>query len=689
MATYSFDPIVVTATRMEQPISKTPASVSVVTAEEIAHKNIRTASEALAMLPGVVDDRPQGMADTACEITVRGFGENNVLVLYDGMPMNDGYSGKVNWSAIAIDDIERIEMVRGASSSLYGGKAVGGVINIISKNADKNKVKVYTSYGSNNTWKKGISVSQKLSDKWSASVGYENKSTDGYNKKLAKAASSTSSKWSNKKKGETATGAITTPGYNGKDIYVFGTTGRGAAKNETYNAKLKYKFSDTKSLTYRYTHDKFRIHAKDAITFMRDKDGNPVFSGNTIIGGKNYNFDESDFTDYNTYKDSALHALQYYDEDNKVTVNAGFSDIKSSGYSTGSDLAKEGKGSDTRYPSKSYRLDAQKEWNFGRNDLIAGINVQRDEMTCTSSSLAVWGDRNSVTKVSSKMGGKDFIFSAFVQDAYKFSEQWKMYAGVRLDHYKKYDGFYWTSKANIEREDDSYTEWSPKLSFEFTPTEKSLYYISYGHSFNPPRLYQLYRTSSSSEANPFLKPEKSDTVEFGMKHKLDDKTNLNTTLYHTKTKDLITSGRTPDGSKSTYVNKDEAKRTGLELELTHSFNDAWSMYANYAFEDAKDKNGDRIYSIPRHVFHTGIKYDKNKWDGYFDLQYCSDRNEPGEVAHRPSSYDSIYTMNAGVNYEFTKGALIGLAVNNILDRDYWSFYHGPGRTYTLSLSYEF
>ncbi len=174
-----------------------------------------------------------------------------------------------------------------------------------------------------------------------------------------------------------------------------------------------------------------------------------------------------------------------------------------------------------------------------------------------------------------------------------------------------------------------------------------------------------------------------------MKQKLDAKTNLNVTVYHTKTKDLVVSGKTPDGKKSTYVNKNKAKRTGFELELNHSMNDAWSMYANYAFEDAKDQADKRLYSIPRHVFHSGLRYDKNKWDGYFDVQYISERNDPGQVAHRPSSDDAVYTMNLGVNYEVAKGALLGFAVNNLLNRDYWSFYHAAGRTYTMSLSYEF
>ena len=70
------------------------------------------------------------MSETANGIEIRGFGENNILFLYDGMPMNDAYDGGMNWNAISVEDVERIEVVRGAASSLYGGHAVAAVVNM-------------------------------------------------------------------------------------------------------------------------------------------------------------------------------------------------------------------------------------------------------------------------------------------------------------------------------------------------------------------------------------------------------------------------------------------------------------------------------------------------------------------------------------------------------------------------------
>lgn len=91
--TFQLDEIVVTATRTMEEAKKVPAVVHVITSEDIKKKNIKTISDALTMLPGVYNGRTHGMSESANGITIRGFGENNILFLYDGMVMNDAYSG--------------------------------------------------------------------------------------------------------------------------------------------------------------------------------------------------------------------------------------------------------------------------------------------------------------------------------------------------------------------------------------------------------------------------------------------------------------------------------------------------------------------------------------------------------------------------------------------------------------------
>lgn len=688
---YDLEPVTVTATRVEEKVGKVPASVSVVTAEQIQQKNIRTLTEAIGQLPGVYNGRPQGMSDVGSGIQVRGFGESNVLVLYDGIPINNGYDGGANWSTVSINDVQKIELLRGAASSLYGGRAVGGVVNIVSKNPDKTGGRVYAEYGSNKTWRRGVSASYKVDDKWSFGVGYENRRTDGYKKKLTytkKGRSKTPS-------GTVGTGFEATENYAGVPIYVLGYPGKGASKDNTYNFKLKYNFSDNKSMIYRYTHDNYKYFAKGPVSFIHDADGHQLFEGSVLLpDGKYYNFDESDFTDYYGRRKSDVHAFTYRDDDHKILFNAGLTNIKDSGYSTGSDFAGRGPGSDARYPSKSYKADFQKTWEFGRNTLVGGFDIQRDSMIYTKRKLAHWHDWNSGTSRTLQVGGKNLVMAAFVQDKYQFNDQWGMYAGLRFDHYKKYDGFFkgvdHKKYTEVTQEDKDYNELSPKLAFEYKPDDASTYYISYGHSFKAPSLYQLYRHDPSYGyvANPGLDPETTNTFEIGAK-KTFDRTQVNFDVYHAKTKDMIiASAKDAEGHRK-YINEDEATRDGMELEVRHQFNDALSAYANYAWERAHDKEGKRLYSIPQHVFHAGVEYQKPEWNAYLEAQYISSRNARDEVAHRLYSEDEVYTINLGANYQFAKGATIGFAINNLLDRDYWAWQYADGRTYTVKLSYEF
>ena len=86
---FSLDTMVVTATRTAVDKIKVPSTVHVVTEEDIKQKNVLTITDALKEIPGIYDGRAGGMSDTANGIQMRGFGESDILVLYDGMPLNE------------------------------------------------------------------------------------------------------------------------------------------------------------------------------------------------------------------------------------------------------------------------------------------------------------------------------------------------------------------------------------------------------------------------------------------------------------------------------------------------------------------------------------------------------------------------------------------------------------------------
>ncbi|MFA7620183.1 MAG: TonB-dependent receptor plug domain-containing protein, partial [Thiohalomonadaceae bacterium] len=129
--------IVVAATRTEQRITDVPAAVSVITSADIAQQQVTRISDVVQNVEGVdvVRSATLGSSET---ITIRGvggsFAGSTSQVLLDGMPLESPVTGiHVGIKALAIDDIERIEVVRGPSSALYGPSAVGGVVNLVSK----------------------------------------------------------------------------------------------------------------------------------------------------------------------------------------------------------------------------------------------------------------------------------------------------------------------------------------------------------------------------------------------------------------------------------------------------------------------------------------------------------------------------------------------------------------------------
>jgi len=135
----TLEEVVVTATRDIQEIRKIPANVTVVTEEKIKESNAQVVTDVLKDEVGVVVRDYFGTGKTAT-VDIRGLGETgplNTLVLVDGRRVNEIDLSGVDWTQIPLDQIERIEIVRGPGSVLYGDNAAGGVINIITKRPEK------------------------------------------------------------------------------------------------------------------------------------------------------------------------------------------------------------------------------------------------------------------------------------------------------------------------------------------------------------------------------------------------------------------------------------------------------------------------------------------------------------------------------------------------------------------------
>jgi outer membrane cobalamin receptor len=178
------EPVVVTATRTERSLADMPVSVSVVTRQDVKDAPAIGTDDILRTVPGInmpflnsFTQHPTGNLPG-----MRGLGDLRTLVLVDGVPLNDPFFGTAQWNMVPKETIERVEVVRGGASSLWGHAAMGGVINIITRNAGDRTVSQSLMGGSNGTFRTNTYVSNRINDRFGISANVNYQQTDGYTK---------------------------------------------------------------------------------------------------------------------------------------------------------------------------------------------------------------------------------------------------------------------------------------------------------------------------------------------------------------------------------------------------------------------------------------------------------------------------------------------------------------------------
>src|SRR5437867_9447270 len=151
------EPVVVTVTRIEQKAGEAPASVTVLTREDIRLSPSQTLDDLLRQVPGFSLFRRSSSLvthPTTQGLSLRGVGPSGTsraLVLVDGIPVSGAFGGWVYWDRIPLQGIEQIEVVRGGGSSVWGNYALGGVVQVLSRRPVERAVYFDGSYGTQNT----------------------------------------------------------------------------------------------------------------------------------------------------------------------------------------------------------------------------------------------------------------------------------------------------------------------------------------------------------------------------------------------------------------------------------------------------------------------------------------------------------------------------------------------------------
>lgn len=710
--------VITTPTRTKVSISEAPAAVTVVTAKDIKAKNASRLGDVLDQVPslylrGGALGQSQGTIGTS-GMSLRGVDQNKTLVLLDGQPIQDASSGKVEWRVPFVDDIARVEVVPGAFSSLYGSNAIGGVINIITKQPDRHEftAKVKKGWGDASGEDASVYVREKLDNGLgiAAGLGYQNRDSyvnDFVVKTPAAGAPGPI----------VVTGAQPITTRDGAPAYLVGDLGRVPWNSANATAKLSYDLNDTDKIYTGINHQQTNLNYTQFNTYLRDAStGAPVSSGALDINGQLVNLTNFDFTLGSSLPlhEAATRYFVGYDG----TVGEGYllkidlAKIKRAySFTFASPAATWNNGSGSLYDTPNTGLDGTVQLTIpvgSRQILVTGLALHNDSVNQKIYSLSDWRNPETKTSMGNYYNGDSTTTSIFAQDEISAADALTVYLGGRLDHWKtKGDNFNTVTTIYPTR---SVSAFSPKLSVVYKPTEAATLRASFGRSFRAPANQDLYTSSTSrsrtTTGDPNLQPERGTTFEVGGEFRITENSKLTATFYETQLTNLIyvkqvTTVPPPAISLSQRINAGKAMIRGIELAAISRLTDWMALDANYAYidsemlENATDplSVGKRLTDSPKNIAGFGLTAQQGAWSGSLSARYVSHifwtAQNTDVVEGVPGSYDAYTIVNAKLGYEFAKGVKGTLAINNLLDTQAYSYFLLPSRNATVEMDFSF
>ena len=505
----------VTASRVERELMDVNMSVSVITAEDIKRQGARTVGEILQNVPGVRinNDGGQGIK----RAMIRGNDAFQTLVLIDGQKISEQKSMSGSPFLIAPAMIERIEVIKGPASVLYGSEALGGVINIITKKGGDKALSGDVSLGYNSA-SKGRSGAASL-------YGAQN----GWHYRVGVAADKNS--------------ALDTPEGKMPNSYF---------QSQAANFFLAYDLSDTTQLGATLDYYKLKFGS-----------GQFGYEGFAVDVPKWERYKVALFGEMKNISQNLVRARAdvFYQGNDKEMINT----VPAGQMGTVLPLADNS--------MDQYGLSLQTDWQLGANHyLIAGYEYNRDNLKADSITKMKMSKRGRL--IESIMGNRNYDGYQSKHGLYanmesQLPKDFALNYGVRytrvysdMDNLNRRNG-----KKTHEKTSDGKAVFNAGLSWHGIEDLTLRAAFSQGYLF--PLLQFLYvdtamgQSSGSTLANPNLKPETSNNFEVGARF-LRDGVSVDGTVFYTDSKDFI-STRQISRNQSQYHNVAQAKTLGLEL----------------------------------------------------------------------------------------------------------------------------
>lgn len=673
-APISTRPVVVTATRTEREVFDVPSSVSIVTGRQMERQPRGTIAEQLQDIPGVqVSDG--GMGGGAKRVTIRGESPSRVLILIDGMKISEQKS--MDGSMIMIDplNIERIEVIKGPASVLYGSEAIGGVVNIITKKGGKRPIQgaAALTYGSSN---------DSLTPYGSLYGTYK-----GFSYRIA--------------------GDYTDAGNK--------HGGSGTIKDSDYlqrnlSAYLDYSWG-TGKVGFGYDHFWSNISIPGAISGGAEVELHlPKWQRDRF-----YAFVEQEQISSILQKVKLTGFYQRTKKDfwNDINVNQ----TVSMGPMYGE--LSVWQHPYTRNEQKTYGVNLQTDWTLGDHYVIAGVDYLYDDLDATDerqgrTSMQIYspaGTPAGPPTVTSTYNVYDYegyqqSIALFIQDEWTFHPDWTATFGLRQTWLKS--ELERTNDSTVKEQSSSDSHLVGSIGLVYSGFESWRLRGLYSSGYRYPLLNQLYigtthGSSGQLRPNPDLDPETSHNFELGARF---DGGGLlaDLALYYNMAEDYINTRSLPDSNDTIYENVDKAKTYGAELTLSYT-HEPWGLtpylsgaYMHRTFDRGSSGGKTSNTGDPRWTGRIGLRFERdvNPWMSFHSDVFGRFAARAKESLSDGSSENhagwGTANLAFGVRLGEEKNYFVDVNLNNLLDKRYTlasSTLEEPGFHAVLRVGFEF
>lgn len=631
------------ATGTPKPLSATPAATSVITARELEAMGAQDIGEALELVPGL--HVSSGSFQYGPRYFIRGITSTynpHTLVLVNGLPQTSLFTGDrgerlPSLYSLPVKLLERIEVIRGPGSALYGADAFAGVINLITKSPeDVQGGQASASAGSFDTYRAHVMqgggsgpVKGLFSAAWLQTAGDD-------------------------------AAVIARDAQSNLDDVIPGppvSLAPGAAATSARGYDLR---SDIIAGDFRLRLG--WMHAWDSGTGPGINDAlDPASRFEHHRGSVDLGWQGDDLLPDWTLGARASYLYGDFRNNGILLYPPGAFGSFPEGLQGRPNLSEENARADldalfTGHDNHRLRVGAGFYWGdlFKTTDINNYFNgappTPRPQPVDVSDTPAVFQPENQRTS-----------YYAFVQDEWRLAEAWELTAGLRYDDYSDVGG-----TAN------------PRLALVWASSPTLTSKLIYGEAFRPPAFFELYGTNNPvALGNPDLKPEKLRSMELAFGWKPNDRMTWDLNVYALEIQDFIDFVADPNQSTFTARNTARIAGQGFETELRRQFGEQLQLVANYSLQHTRDQNGDPLGLAPRDEAHVrGTWAPSPQWQLTPQVSWSGERER--QQGDPRGELDGVVTADLTIRRLLRHQVDLTLAVRNLFDADVREASRGPG-----------